>query len=203
METTSTHPAVTAKSLAIKYALYWTGISLVLFLLVYYGAPQIMGTWMHSALQIIVGIGLAVYFTLDIRKQIGGYWSFKEALSSIFLLFVIPAVLMYFFSLAFGKWIEPEYPAKITEITLNATTEMMENITDNQEAIDKAIEETEKGLAKQFNPGIGDMAKSLGISILVYFIFALIWAAIFKRERPVFMTQVSEDDPDQQVDRTE
>lgn len=189
---TSTAP--TAKSLAIKYGLIWTGINLVVFLLVYYGIPQVMGTWMHSAIQFVVGIGLAIYFTLEIRKAIGGYWSFKEALKAIFIMFIIPSIIMYFFSLAFGKWIEPEYASKVTEITLNATTEMMEKFTSDQDVIDEAIAETEKGLERQFNPGFGDMAKSLGISILVYFVFALIWAAIFKRDRPVFMPQQDDDE---------
>lgn len=193
MSTTS-DSNVSATSLAVKYGLIWAAINIVIFLLVYYGMPQIMGTWKHSIIQFVVGIGLAIYFTLEIRKQIGGFWSFKEALKNIFILFIIPTIVVYFFSIIFGKWIEPDYPAKITEISLNATTEMMESMTTDQEVIDETIAEMEKGLEKQFNPGIMDILQSIAISALIYFVGALIWAAIFKRDRPVFIAREPENE---------
>lgn len=194
MNHTTSNGKISATSLAVKYGLIWSAINIVVFLLVYYGMPQIMGTWKHSIIQFVVGIGLAIYFTLEIRKQIGGFWSFKEALKNIFILFIIPTVVVYFFSIIFGKWIEPEYPAKITEISLNATTEMMESMTTDQEVIDETIAEMEKGLEKQFNPGIMDILQSIAISALIYFVGALIWAAIFKRDRPVFVAREPENE---------
>ncbi|WP_118194909.1 DUF4199 domain-containing protein [Albibacterium indicum] len=194
MNHTTSNGNISATSLAVKYGLIWSAINIVVFLLVYYGMPQIMGTWKHSIIQFVVGIGLAIYFTLEIRKQIGGFWSFKEALKNIFILFIIPTVVVYFFSIIFGKWIEPEYPAKITEISLNATTEMMESMTTDQEVIDETIAEMEKGLEKQFNPGIMDILQSIAISALIYFVGALIWAAIFKRDRPVFVAREPENE---------
>lgn len=191
---TTTDNNVSATSLAVKYGLIWTAINIVIFLLVYYAVPQIMGTWKHSIIQFVVGIGLAIYFTLEIRKQIGGFWSFKDALKNIFILFIIPTIILYFFSIIFGKWIEPGYPAKVTEVSLNATTEMMESMTSDQEVIDEAIAEMEKGLEKQFNPGIMDVFQTIAISALIYFIGALIWAAIFKRDRPVFIAREPETD---------
>ncbi len=179
---------VSAKSLALKYGLIWAAINIVIFLLVYYGTPQLLGTWKQSILQTIIGIGLAIYFTLEIRKEIGGFWTYREAISAIFVLFIIPSVILFFFSILFGKWIEPGYYNKISEAALNATTELMENFTTDQELIDKTIEETEIALEKQLNPGFMDIVKSLGFSVLAYFIASLIWAAIFKRDRPVFLT---------------
>jgi len=182
----SSSETTSAKSLAIKYGLIWTVINILVFLFVYYIVPDFMGTWKHSIIQFIVGIGLAVYFTLEIRKQIGGFWSFTEALKTTFVLFIIPTILLYFFSLIFGKWIEPSYPAKITEISLNVTTELYESITDDQEVIDQAILETEQALEKQFDPSFMDVVKSVMFSVLIYFVGSMIWAAIFKKERPIF-----------------
>jgi len=175
-----------AKSLAVNYGLMWTGINLVIFLLVYYAGPQLMGTWKYSAIQLVIGLGLAIYFTLEIRKQIGGFWSFSEALKSIFILFIIPTVILFFFSLIFARWIEPTYESKITEMTLNATTELMERITDDQTVIDQAIADAEVAMRKQFHPSFMDIVKSIGFSVIIYFIGAMIWAAIFKKDRPVF-----------------
>lgn len=179
---------ISAKSLALKYGLIWAAINIVIFLLVYYGLSQLLGTWKQSLVQTIIGIGLAIYFTLEIRKKIGGFWTYREAISAIFVLFIIPSVILFFFSIVFGKWIEPGYYNKISEAALNATTELMEKITTDQELIDKTIGETEIALEKQLNPSFIDIVKSLGFSVLVYFIAALIWAAIFKRDKPVFLT---------------
>lgn len=180
---------VSAKSLAFKYGLIWSAINIFILLFIYYGAPQIIGSWKHSTVQIIVGIGLAIYFTLEIRKHIGGFWTFRDAISAIFVLLITPSIILYFFSLAFGKWIEPEYNKIITEASLNATTELMERISSDQEVIDQTIAETEEALDRQLNPSFFDIVKSLGFSVLVYFIFSLICAAIFKRDRPMFMNQ--------------
>jgi len=182
----SSNTLISAKSLAIKYGLVWTAINLVIFLLVYYAGPQLMGTWKYSAIQLVIGLGLAVYFTLEIRKQIGGFWSFSEALKSIFILFIIPTIILFFFSIIFARWIEPTYESKITEMTLNATTELMERITDDQEIIDKAISDAEIAMVKQFHPSFMDIVKSIGFSVIIYFIGAMIWAAIFKKDRPTF-----------------
>lgn len=185
---------VSAKSLALKYGLIWAAINIVIFLLVYYGTPQLLGTWKQSLVQTIVGIGLAIYFTLEIRKEIGGFWTYREAISAIFVLFIIPSVILYFFSILFGTWIEPGYHDKISEAALNSTTELMEKITTDQELIDKTIGETEIALQKQLNPSFSDIVKSLGFSVLVYFIAALIWAAIFKRDKPVFLTDTEREE---------
>ena len=181
--------SVSAKSLAFKYGLIWAAINIIILLLIYYAAPQLIGTWKQSTVQMIVGIGLAIYFTLEIRKQIGGFWSYREAISTIFVLFITPSIIVFFFSLAFGKWIEPRYNDIISEATLNATTELMERMSSDQDMIDKTIAETEVALEKQLNPSFFDMFKSIGFSVLIYFIFSLIWAAIFKRDRPVFLSR--------------
>ena len=185
-----------ARSLAVTYGLIWAAVNIVLFLLIFYGMPSAMGSMTYSVIQIAIGIGLAIFFTLRIRKAIGGFWSFSEALKSISILFIIPAVVMYFFTVLFGKFIEPTYAEKMTEITLNATTEMLENFSDDQEVIDKAIAETEISLQKQFSPSFTDVLKSVLMSVVIYFVFALIWAAIFKKDRPVFYRpeSVSEND---------
>lgn len=182
-------PIALAKSIAFKYGLIWAAINVVIFLLIYYGTPQLIGSWKQSVVQIVIGIGLAIYFTLEIRRQIGGFWTYREAISAIFVLLITPSIILFFFSFAFGKWIEPEYNNIIAEATLNATTELMEKITTDQELIDKTISDTELALEKQLNPSFMDVVKSLGFSVLMYFIIALVWAAIFKRDRPIFLTR--------------
>ena len=185
--------SVSAKKIALNYGLIWAAINIVIFLFAYYAFPQVMGTFTYTIIQIIVGVGLAVYFTLQIRRQIGGFWTFREAISAIFVLFILPSVIIMLFSIAFGKWIDHTYNDFIKESTLNMTTELLEKVSTDQEMIDKTIEETELALDKQLNPSFVDVLKSLASSVLMYFIIALIWSAIFKRDRPIFLTQSEAD----------
>lgn len=182
----NTEENVSAKRVAITNALIWAAINIIIFLLVYYASPTLMANPAFGFITIAVGIGLAIYFTIDLRKKIGGYWSFREALGNIFLMFFVQVVIYTAFTTAFAKWIEPGYADLMRETALNATTEMAETFSSDQEVIDKMIEEAEKSIEKQVNPSLMDFLQGLAIAAIFYFIGALIFAAIFKRERPVF-----------------
>jgi uncharacterized membrane protein YjfL (UPF0719 family) len=192
METTLQSSPVNAKSLAVKNGLIWAAINIAIFLVIYYVKADLMGSFAFTGIQMLVGIGLAVYFCIDMRKQIGGYWSFKEALSNIFIMFFVQALVVYFFTVIFAKFIEPDYVVKMKEITQNTTTAMLEKMGMDQEKIDEAISKMDKDLDGQFNPGLFDMLKSIAFVSIGYFIGALIFAAIFKRERPVFASAPEE-----------
>ena len=185
METTE-QLEINPKKLALTNGLIWAAINIALFLLVYYAKPDLMGSFAYAGISIAIGLGLAIYFCIDIRKKIGGYWSFKEALGSIFILFFTQALIVLFFTTIFGKFIEPSYPAKIKEIALKSTQTMMEKMGMDQEKVDEEVQKLDVSLEKSLNPGVKDLLKTIATSAIMYFIGALIFAAIFKRERPMF-----------------
>lgn len=176
-----------AKRIALINGLIWGFVNIVLLLLVYYAMPDLLGNYAYGVVLMLIGLGLAVYFTLDIRKKIGGFWSFRFALSHIFILFFVQYLVFALFTTAFPKWIEPAYADHVREIRLNSVTEVAERFGGgNQEQIDMMIEEAEKAIEKELNPTLTDFLQTLAISVIMYFIGALIFAAIFKREKPVF-----------------
>ena len=185
-DTKATAATPNLRRAAVNNGLIWAVINVIIFLLVYYAAPSLMGNFAYGLIQLAIGIGLAIYFTLDLRKKAGGYWSFKEALSSIFVTFIVQVVIVTLFTTVFAKWIEPAYADTMREITLNATTRMAETLSSDQDQIDKIIEEAEQSIEKQVNPGFMDVVQGLAVGAIFYFIGALVFAAIFKRERPVF-----------------
>ena len=174
------------KKQALIYGLIWAVINIAIFLVVYYVNPDLMGSFAFMGISIVVGIGLSVYFCRELRKYAGGYWSFKQALGAIFLMFFVQAVIVFFFTIVFAKYIEPEYAVKMKEISENTANQMMERMGADQETIDKAMLEMENSYEKQFNPGFTDILKSIIYIAIGYFIGALIFAAIFKKEQPVF-----------------
>lgn len=185
---------VDAKKIALTNGLIWTAINIFIFLATYYAMPKLFGSFSFSIISFLISIGLAIYFILDIRKKIGGYWSFKEALSNIFIMFFVQYLLYTLFVLGYGKWIEPGYVEHMREISLNATVEVAERFGGgNQETIDQMIAEAEKRVEKSLNPGLTDFLQATGIAVILYFVGALIFAAIFKRQRPVFAAVSDED----------
>lgn len=190
--------AVNAKKIALINGLIWAGISVFILLASFYAMPNLLGNMAFGVVSFLISLGLAIYFVLDLRKKVGGYWTFREALSHIFIMFIVQHVVYTLFVLAFGKFIEPAYADHMREVTLNASVEMAEAFGGgNQEVIDQMIEEAEKSVEKQLNPSVSDFSLALGIAVIMYFIGALIFAAIFKRERPMFAA-VRENEQDEE-----
>lgn len=187
------------KKPALKNGLIWATVNIVLFLLVYYVKPDLMASFGWGIVQFFIGLALAIYFCLDLRKKAGGYWTFKEALRSIFLMFFVQAAVVFFFTIIFAKFIEPAYVDRMKEISAGTTSRMMEKMGMDQEEIDEAIAQSETALEQQFNPGFKEIVISLGTVAIMYFIGALIFAAILKKEPPFFIQKDEEQDLPGQV----
>ncbi|HEY0669932.1 MAG TPA: DUF4199 domain-containing protein [Sphingobacteriaceae bacterium] len=162
-------------------------ISLTIGVLTYYVMPSLMGSTFYGIGVMVFLLGVYIFFTFDLRKKVGGYWSFKEALKGIFLMAVVSGLITTIGNAIFYKFIEPGAYEKISGYVVNGLSSTYESIGMDQEKIDSTIEKVEESLKKQFNPSLADVFKGLGISILTGFIMSLIFAAIFKKERPIFL----------------
>ncbi len=182
METT-TH-SVDLKKEALKNGAIWGAINVVIFLVIWYTMPSLMGNWSFGIIQIIIGIALACFFIIDMRKKAGGYWSFKEALWNIFVMFLLSMAIMFVFNILFGKYIDPTYPVKMKEQIMENTQKMFEKFGMEEDEIAKAMEKQSEKMESQFNPTISEAVVQFGIAAIFYFIGALIFAAIFKRKNP-------------------
>lgn len=162
-------------------------ISFVITILIYYMAPALLGSMMFGFGIMAVSLVLYIFFTIDLRKKIGGFWSFKEALRGIFLMAFISGVISLLANYVFYNFIEPGAYDKISGFVVDGLTTTFENQGMSQEAIDSTIEKMRESLRSQYSPTIGDLLKSLGFAIIIQFVMSLIFAAIFKKEHPVFI----------------
>ncbi|WP_256007409.1 MULTISPECIES: DUF4199 domain-containing protein [Pedobacter] len=182
METTATN--VNIKQESIKNGLIMAAVSIVLFLFTNYVLPDMMGSTIMFIGQMIVGLLIAIALILDMRKKIGGYWTFGQALTHIFVMFMISAVVVYFFTIAFGKYIDTTYPERMKAIIYEKTEGMLKSMNMDQDDIDEAMRKQSADMEKQFDPSFSQMVVGLGIQLVMYFIGALIFAAIFKKSPP-------------------
>lgn len=179
METTTN-----LKQEALKNGAIWGVINLVIFLVTWYMMPSLMSSYAYSGLLMLVGIALAVFFCLDMRKKAGGYWSFSEALGNIFVMFLLSMAIMYVFNILFGKFIDTSYPETMKELVLSKTEETFKSLGMDEAAASQALQSTSDSLDKQFTPTFSQAIVGFGISAIFYFIGALIFAAIFKKANP-------------------
>ncbi|RZL37802.1 MAG: DUF4199 domain-containing protein, partial [Pedobacter sp.] len=149
METTTNF---NLKAEALKNGAIWGAINIVIFLVTWYIMPSLMSSYVYAGVTIVIGITLAVFFCLDLRKKAGGYWSFGEALWPIFAMFLTSMAIVFVFTVLFGKFIDPTYPVKMKELSMVKTIETYEKMGMDEEASAKAMQIVEESLDKQFSP---------------------------------------------------
>ena len=138
-----------------------------------------------GAINYVLFIAVAVFFTIALRKAIGGYWSFSTALKTIFIMFAINAVISTIGTIVINQ-VMPNLQEESIDNTMNLTIELLESTGVNDEQIDAKIAEIEQQKEDLANLTIGQQIKGLMVYFLLYFVVALVFAAIFKKEKPVF-----------------
>jgi len=132
---------------------------------------------------VLIPLIVAIFFSLALRKEIGGFWVFKQAVTGIFIMFFVANLLSFIGrDLIFAKVVEPNMVENMQTAMVNSVSAMLEKSGQEQEAIDKKVEEINQQFEKQKNPTIGSTIQSQLIAIIFLFVLALIFAAIFKRE---------------------
>lgn len=131
---------------------------------------------------ILLPIVILIFFCIDLRKKIGGFWNFKQATTGVFImLFVTWVISSVGTNLIFAKFIEPDMTQKTQIAVMNASISMMEKSNVDQAKIDDQRDAMQKKFDEQKNPTIGKMIEGWAIAIIFIFVFALIFGAIFKR----------------------
>lgn len=138
---------------------------------------------------VIIPIVVAVFFCIDLRKKIGGFWNLRQATSGIFIMFLIAYVLSTVGNLAFTKLIEPDMSSRIQSTVIDATSSMMKSQGMEQEAIDKKVDEMNADFEKKTQGTVMQTIQGHVIGVIIVFVFALLFGAIFKKERPLSLIE--------------
>ena len=123
---------------------------------------------------------LVVGFKL--RKDNGGLYSFKEALQFTFVAYVVFALIEAVGTYVLYALVDPEMTAKVIEIAIAKTMQMMEKFG----ASEAQIEETIKKM--QAEPKVTSFKQvflGLGLAIVFGFIKALVLSIIVKKNEEV------------------
>lgn len=131
---------------------------------------------------ILIPIVITILYCVDFRKKIGGYWTFKQALSGIFLMLLVAYIVSAIGNnLIFAKLVEPNMVEKMQSAIMNSTRSMMEQSGTDQSTIDSKIADMQKTFDDQKNITVGKTIMRQCVALVVIVILALIFGAIFKR----------------------
>ena len=164
-------------------------ISAVLSIISLYFSATATSIYTSSIINFVVNYGvflaIAVVFVLQFRSAVGGYWSFSTALKNIFILLAVTATIGRLGISAFNAAF-PDLQVEAIENTQNLTIETMEAANTPDEQIDTVLEMLDEQKEALGALSFGQVIKGLFVSLLLYFVLALILAAIFKKEKPIF-----------------
>jgi len=126
----------------------------------------------------------------NFRKKIGNFWTFKQATTGIFIMFLIA----YFIQtigrdFVFAKLIEPDMAKKTQVAFINASSSLKSRSGADKKQIDQNIADIKKGFNEQRNITVASFIQGLAISIIFIFVFALVFAALFKKEPPLYSNE--------------
>lgn len=144
-----------------------------------------------TLLGFVVLIALTCYFAVQLRKSVGGYWDFRTALKNIFIVLAI-GLIVSTLALTVYNLIDPSLQRDAIENSRNITIEVLESLGTPDDQIDAALADIDKQLESLGTFSLGDTIQALAISLILYFVLALILAAIFKKEKPVFVQSTEE-----------
>ncbi|ASU34483.1 DUF4199 domain-containing protein [Mucilaginibacter xinganensis] len=156
---------------------YYLITSITTSTIIFVGAPIFLG--------VFIPIFCVVMFCFNARKKIGGYWTFRQAVTGIFTMFIV-AYLVQFIAkdIVFNRFIEPNSIQKTQTAAINAKTLLMQQRHASPKDITKDIDDMKKEFVQQQALSIGGILQSMVFSVLFIFLFSLIFASLFKKDSP-------------------
>jgi len=140
-----------------------------------------------------------IYFCLDSRKRNGGFWTFKQATTGIFIMLCI-AYIVYLLgvNLLFNKVIEPNNIQKTEAAIISKKTAIMKQNGVDQKNIDAAIADTKKDFGENKPATALNIIFQNAMAIIFLFVIAVLFASMIRNAEYV---SVADQNNRQPVDR--
>jgi hypothetical protein len=162
------------------------GVAVIAFTILLYvgGVEWFTGPLAYIGYVIPIVIGfLGAYKQRSLQ---GGYITFKEALKTVFIIFIVSVVLDTIFSYILFNVIDVPFREAIMQEAAVKMEKFLVKMGSTQDQIDKAMAEFDN--PNNYSPG--KILLSVFFRLIGWFIVALIIAAITKKKKPEFENQI-------------
>ncbi len=136
----------------------------------------------------IIPLAAAIYFAFNLRNTVGGYLTFKQAVTGVFVMVLTSYVLLVIGrDLAFVKLAEPDMAQKTETAMLKNSADMYKQQGIPQAKIDTKIAEMRKQFGDGQGTSIGGIVTNFVENIILLFVLAILIGAISKKESPTYL----------------
>jgi hypothetical protein len=171
---------------SIRWGLYLGGISIFSTIVINttLGVDWPVRHFFSSMLlNLTIMVAILVMAGRSRRTQLGGFMSYRQALVSGILTFVVASILTIIFTSLYNYVIAPESVEIIKNASIEMTEDWMSGANVPQKDIDKTIAQIEK---QDFSFSMLSIGKQLGGSLIFGVILSLIISIFTRKERPLF-----------------
>jgi hypothetical protein len=131
---------------------------------------------------ILLPLFVTIGFCMDMRRRLGGYWSLRQAITAIFIMFITCYILLSIGrDLIFAKTIEPDMQAKTQLAMVSVRTQALKAGGASQTEINNQVAELKKGFTMDNSADAGSIIQNYVINFLMLFVVAIIFGAVFKK----------------------
>ena len=174
---------VTGITFGLLLGLALTILSILSFYIMISISSVILISSVPFIFSVLLPIVLVVILCFNFRRRISGFWTFKQAATGIFIMFLTAFVVQFVLrDQVFAKVIEPNMVQKTQTAMTNAVSKFLHESKASQDDIDKKMDDIQKQFDSQKEVTIGKQIQGVCFSIIFMFVLALIFAAFFKKE---------------------
>ena len=166
---------------ALKWGLIVGAISIALTCISYAVDYSLLANWKFGIFVFALLIGVTIYAGITYRNETGGFIPYGKAFQHGFLLMAISGLVSTAFTILLYTVIDPELPAKLTDVAVENAEAMMKSFGMPEDQMDKAMEDARKRTENQFS--VSGLAMAYGIGLIIYAVLSLI-TSIFVRKNP-------------------
>lgn len=155
-------------------------VSILTTTLIYSIDLNLFTSWWIGLLNIFVYLAIGIILLSKTKKEIGNFFTFKNAFTTYFISIVIGIALAVTFNIILFNVVDPGAKDTIKELTIKFAVQMLEKFNTPTKVINKAVQEMQA--VDQFS--IGQLIKGGLFNIAFGSVFGLVLAAIFKSKTP-------------------
>jgi hypothetical protein len=183
MENTTTQNASpTLVQHAIKFGGILGGVGVALTLVLYAINYSLLADWKVGIFMILLFLGLLIYAGINYRNEIGGYLSYGKAFQHGILVLAISGLINLIFNGILYNVIDPELPQKLTDVTIEKTTEMMQGFGAPEDKIDEATEQMKVDMPARYT--FVGLIKGYFWALIIYVIVSAVSSLIVRKNQP-------------------
>lgn len=160
----------------LKIGLYWGIGYILIMMLLYLMHHEWMHSWWLGTLIFVAGIGVMIYSGLRQRLDMGGYISWKDAMTAAWASSIVYTLISVLFSIVMYNWVDPGLQEEVRAAQIRAMESMRGMM--GEEAFEEAMTAMEEN--NTFSPQ--NMLKGLPMSLIFNFILAALTALVVMRK---------------------